>query len=57
MQINADLGAAWSLVVADGCSRPVEFRDVNCERLIVGLGAVLQNAEPHRFTQQKRLQA
>src|SRR5208283_898569 len=45
------------LVIADGRSRSIEFRDIDRERLVVGAGTVLQDAEPHLLPQLKRRQA
>lgn len=43
-------------LVADGCSCPVELRDVDGERLVVGPGSVVQHADRDCLAQQKRLQ-
>jgi hypothetical protein len=46
-----------SALVSDGCSCPIKPRDVDGERLVVALGAVLQHAQRNLLTQQKRIQA
>ena len=42
------------LLVGDGCSRPIEFRDVNGERLVIAFSPVPQAAERNLLTQQDR---
>ena len=40
--------------IRDGGRRSIELRDADAERLVVGLGPVLQDAERHLFAQQNR---
>lgn len=41
-------------MIGDGCGCTVEFRDVHSERLIIGPGPVLQDAERNLLAQQDR---